>query len=386
MISWGMGMMNEKLASVAKCLGKAAGDLLVKGAKRAGRFAYDHRREAFGATVGMTKGAFNMVGDLYGHTRTEDDFNEKMDELRRQSEEYRELRDMLKEKKTDKEMLLDSLGISFVYLDDYVLIKEIPGEVQSAYEAAFPHVAARQPLSEMVNDRSDAEVAGIVNVIKGKLFEQRYVEYLNDGNLPDGYEAVLADSPTNPGWDIAILDPSGNVDGLLQAKATESLDYVQESLARYPDITIVTTEEVYGHLAMHGIADNVIDSGISNEELSLLIESSIGSGQEVSVSLGPPIIPALIIGYSVYRMENLSRFEKGEEFGRRYVESYVSCIVGGMAMCATNLWFLGLVAALGSKYCLYRGRKKNAVYDGLTESIERNRKIIDDLKRRMAYG
>lgn len=376
--------MNEKLANATKCLGKAAGDLLLKGARRAGRFAYDHRREAFGATVGMTKGAFKMVGDLYGHTRTDSDFSEKIDELRRQSDEYRELHGMLK-KKSDKEMLLDSLGISFVYLDDYVLIKEFPDEVQSAYEAAFPHVAARQSLSEMVNGRSDAEVTGIMNVIKGKLFEQRYVEYLNDGNLPDGYEAVLAGSPTNPGWDIAILDSSGNVDGLLQAKATESLDYVQSALERYPDITIVTTEEVYGHLAMHGIAGNVVDSGISNEELTLLIESSIGSGQELSVNFGPPIIPALIIGYSVYRKENISRFEKGEEFGKRYVESYVSCIVGGMAMCATNFWLFGIVAALGSKYCLYRGRKKNAVYEGLTESIERNQKIIDDLKRRMAY-
>ena len=118
--------MNEKLANATKCLGKAAGDLLLKGARRAGRFAYDHRREAFGATVGMTKGAFKMVGDLYGHTRTDSDFSEKIDELRRQSDEYRELHGMLKKKKADKEMLLDSLGISFVYLDDYVLIKEFP--------------------------------------------------------------------------------------------------------------------------------------------------------------------------------------------------------------------------------------------------------------------
>jgi hypothetical protein len=208
---------------------------------------------------------------------------------------------------------------------------------------------------------------------------------LNNGNLPDGYHAVLADSPTNPGWDIAILDESGGINEVLQAKATGSIEYVREALSRYPDIQIVTTEEVFGHLSMHGMAENVINSGITNEEITMVVESSINSGQDVSLNLGPSIIPAIIIGYSVYKAENITKYEKGEEFGKRYVESYLSGVVGGIAMCVSNFWLLGLVATLGSKYVLYRGRKKKILYDGLTDNIRYNQKIIDDMRRRVSY-
>ena len=50
--------------------------------------------------------------------------------------------------------------------------------------------------------------------------------------------------PSQPGWDIQILNADGTVDQVLQAKATESVSYVKEALEKYPDIEIVTTEEV----------------------------------------------------------------------------------------------------------------------------------------------
>ena len=49
------------------------------------------------------------------------------------------------------------------------------------------------------------ELVGFVSGVKGKLFELQYVDYLNDGHLPDGFRAELAGNPTNPGWDIAII-------------------------------------------------------------------------------------------------------------------------------------------------------------------------------------
>lgn len=372
------GMVNEAA--------KLAGRIIARGAKETGKFLYDHRYEAFGAAIGVTKGTYGIFSDVYGHTKTDADFNEKLNTLKEQSKEFHNLHEKLKEQKTDKELWLDSLGITYVHMERYLFVESIPEEVEQAYQAAYPDKAGQETLAEAINGRSGEELSGLVNGIKGKLFELRYVEYLNDGNLPDGYKAVLADSPINPGWDIAILDSSGNVDGLLQAKATSSLGYVQDAFEKYPDIPIVTTEEVYGHLTMHGISENVINSGISNDEISTLVEECMKSGNDYSLSVGPPLIPALIIGYSVYKNEKLDRYEKGEEFGRRYIESYVACLAGGIAMSICNLWVFGLAAALGSKYCLSRGRKKKNLYDGLSESIRCNQKILDDIKRRSADG
>lgn len=78
-------------------------------------------------------------------------------------------------------------------------------------------------MEDIIENYDDAELTGIVNGIKGKLFELRYVDYLNDGHIPDGYQAILAESATNPGWDIAVLGADDSVAEEIQLKATDSV-------------------------------------------------------------------------------------------------------------------------------------------------------------------
>ncbi len=62
---------------------------------------------------------------------------------------------------------------------------------------------------------SDEELQGAVNTAKGKYFEYLVADRLNAGEqvgpvlLPDGYQAVLADSLNQPGWDMRIVGPDG---------------------------------------------------------------------------------------------------------------------------------------------------------------------------------
>ena len=61
---------------------------------------------------------------------------------------------------------------------------------------------------------------------------------------------------------------------------------------------------------MHGMAGNVIDSGISNAELT----RSCGAGRtynELTMHWGPPLITLLVIGYSAYRKNNKGAVCKG---------------------------------------------------------------------------
>ena len=48
-----------------------------------------------------------------------------------------------------------------------------------------------------------------------------------------------AESATQPGWDIAIKGSNGKIASVLQAKATESVSYVQDALEKYPSIDVV---------------------------------------------------------------------------------------------------------------------------------------------------
>ena len=122
---------------------------------------------------------------------------------------------------------------------------------------------------------------GAVNTAKGKYFEYLVADRLNQGQqvgpllLEPGQQAVLAESMTQPGWDLRIVNEHDAVVEYLQLKATDSVAYIRSALERYPDIQILATGEV----ADSGL---VLDSGITDQELRVHVEMGVDA---VDVSL-----------------------------------------------------------------------------------------------------
>lgn len=380
--------MDDKTKRIFKNTGlfaAAVGITTAKVVKWSAEQVWEHKEEIAGGIVGGAKGVYHMGQNIYGATIRDTGFEKRLEKLKEQSEEYRTICSRLCDKLSKKDMLLDSLGISVSVIHGYYHIDYIPEEVEEAYKAAYPVKSQTENLRDIIEDADDAEVAGLISGIKGKLFEMRYVEFLNEGHLPDGYEAVLAESATNPGWDIAILDNNGITVNELQMKATDSVDYIKTALERYPDIDIVTTEEVYNSVVMHEFADQVINSGISNEELTSVVTETLES-DSVDMDWGLPVIPMLLIGYSVYKKESLSSFEKGTEFGDRYIQSYISYIAGGAVAVITNTWWIGLIASMGTKvFCKY-GRVKFNKAKSLDRTISLNEKILKKMREKLKYA
>ena len=101
-------------------------------------------------------------------------------------------------------------------------------------------------------------VMGHVSNIKGILFEQEYVNLLSE----DDITAEIFDATNHPISDIIVFDDHG-IGEEIQLKATDSVSYIHAAIAENPDIPIVTTTEVAGHLD----GDMFIDSGIENDLL-----------------------------------------------------------------------------------------------------------------------
>ena len=380
--------MKDKTKKILKNTGlfaAAVGITTAKAVQWSAEQVWEHKEEIAGGIVGGAKGVYHMGQNISGATIRDTGFEKRLEKLKEQSEEYRTICSRLCDKLSKKDMLLDSLGISLSVIHGYYHIDYIPEEVEEAYKAAYPIKSQTDNLRDIIEDADDTELAGLISGIKGKLFEMRYVDFLNDGHLPDGYEAVLAESATNPGWDIAILDNNGITVNELQMKATDSVDYIKTALERYPDIDIVTTEEVYNSVVMHEFADQVINSGISNEELTSVVTETLES-DSVDMDWGLPVIPMLLIGYSVYKKEGLSSFEKGTEFGDRYIQSYISYIAGGAVAVISNTWWLGLIASMGTKVFSKYGRVKFNKAKSLDRTISLNEKILKKMREKLKYA
>ena len=172
------------------------------------------------------------------------------------------------------------------------------------------------------------------------------------------------------------------IDELLQLKATESADYISHALDRYPYIDVVTTEEVYSHATMGDMADHLINSGITNDELSDFVQEQILNAQDdVSSDFFPSIIPYAIIAFSVAMDDKKTDYQKGKDFGRRSTLSYVCHSLGVAAAAFTHTWWLAPVVSIGSRTSLGYGHRRKVEYQRLKDYVLQNDSVLQKMRK-----
>lgn len=194
---------------------------------------------------------------------------------------------------------------------------------------------------------TEEQISGVLNSAKGKYFEYLVAERLNNGHsvgdfyLPDGFSATLADSPTQAGWDIQILNNDGLIDEYIQLKATNSLGYIKESLDKYPEYHILATEEVANISNGLVINSDITEASLSNQ-INGIVDGNSYSSEEL-INLFLPIFPlgwiCLSSGYSLYfdKHDIETVLERAES---RVSNALLSTAIGGGA----TLMGLGLLS------------------------------------------
>lgn len=297
--------------------------------------------------------------------------------IKSQSREYQHILE-------DKAALLDAGIIGGTLVTEVVSgTTEVDPEIISAYETAFPDKAALMSFEEAVRHSSGDELQGLLAGVKGKLFEIQYVEALNDHLLPDGYSAFLADSPTQPGYDILVNGPDGNLAQVFQLKATDSVDYIKEAFQRYPDIDIVSTDEVYSKLILH-LSDqgDLINSGISNMYLEEMIDTNVSIAQDgTDISLkGLPLLSLALIAFSAYTEKDMNLYQRSYNFGFRGVKALLAYNLGKACLTVTGVCWVGLMASVGFRLFLAKGERKINYAKQLKQIIRNNKRVIKELK------
>lgn len=366
--------------ALAHTAGLAAGAAAAGGKAVAatGRLAERSAPAVGGAAGGLVRGAASMASNAVDSVALPASRIEEMrTQLRalgrmemKRSEQRMQAIDSAQSRRR-KDELLDLLVVGGVTLSQVLRNPaSVPENVQQAFALAYPNLAQTQNFSDAVARMSSDGLVGLVSGVKGKLFELELVEHLNSGGLPDGYHAEIAGSATQPGWDIRVLDESGQVSELLQAKATESAQYVQEALRRYPDIDVTTTTEVHAQLTALGLAENVRSSGISEAVLQAKVEAAAAGANFDASDLVPSSIGLAVIALSVFMKKDASLREKGEYFGQRSAKAGVSAGVGKAALVATQTWWIALIGGVATSWLAGRGQVKREQYETLKKALD----------------
>lgn len=276
-----------------------------------------------------------------------------------------------------KEML-DLLVVGGESLATIVAAREAPAAVEAAFELAYPGLeAVHGSFANAVRAMDVAELPGLVNGVKGKLFEIELVDYLNTEGLPPGYEASLAESSTQAGWDLQVTGPDGAVADLLQAKATQSVAYVRDALERYPAIDVYTTSEVHAQLVALGAAEGVSGSHITEADLEEAVNEAIDVSRG-SVELGdfiPSELGLAILALSSFMGGSASWEERGAEFGNRAAQAGIAGGLASVAMVVTQTWWIALAAGVGSRWLAGGGRTRRAEYESLIDALVALRRV-----------
>ena len=161
-----------------------------------------------------------------------------------------------------------------VSLDRFVNLGLEP-EANPLFREAFDRQYPNVDIESLVG-ASDERLRGLANGVKGKHFEMLVRDRLNAGErlgelqLQPGQTARIAESSTQPGWDLRIENEDGTIDEFLQLKATDSMSYVKKALVEHPDIRVVVPSEVDDQ------ADDILGTDISNEQLDNITQAQIG--------------------------------------------------------------------------------------------------------------
>lgn len=357
---------------------------LGKGFAWTGKKTWEHREEltntgknivsvGVGAAVEVIKFPYDVVSiAIYSDKK----ITQLTNTIQEQAKQYNAI---LRRNKT----LFDSGIISGTLIADMLTGKtEVPAEIQKAYERAYPRLADREGFREAASQYDDPdELQGFLSGIKGKLFEMKYVDDLNSGKLPNGYGAFIADSPTQEEWDIGIKGPNNELVEVFQLKATDSLNYVKEAIDTYPDVDIVTTSELESQILMHAAeleGVETIASEIANEGLSASVESAASSGFD-GFDLPNPKFPAItlaLIAFSAYSEKDASIYKRSYSFGERGAKSMIAYGAGRFIAGITNVWWIGLLGAIVTRYIADIGRKKKATFQKLNQIVKSNDRVI----------
>ena len=124
--------------------------------------------------------------------------------------------------------------------------------------------ASVEEIAEYMTVYDTEQLVGVMNVIKGKMFE--HMVELHENADGDEWGAALHEDESYPGSDIVFTNLETGEIVEVSLKAVNDPSIIETALRRYPDIPILTTSEMEGPF---GGMERISTTDISHDELSV---------------------------------------------------------------------------------------------------------------------
>ena len=141
--------------------------------------------------------------------------------------------------------------------------------IRLRWSAQFDENTSLPEIAEKFSEYDQDQIVGVINTIKGKMFEIMVTENENlDGDI---WYAKMHTDETFPGSDIVFTNITNGeqVEVSLKAVAESNSQIIEHALSRYPDIPIMTTDEV---AELYDGDMSVFSSGVLHDELESITE------------------------------------------------------------------------------------------------------------------
>jgi len=296
--------------------------------------------------------------------------------------DLKSLRDRIKTSLSNPVVRRDATYIGGQALGDILLGRvsesDIDPSVLEAYRLQYPDLSQKQDFVETARGfhGDDEALRGLVSGVKGKLFEIEYRDYLNEGHLPDGYSAELAESANQPGWDMVIRRPDGSVDEAIQLKASETLQNAKAALEKHPDIDVMVTGDQAQAVQAAGLGDHIHAVPIDGKQLEDQVDGSV---DQAAGQFGWHLP---LIGYGFLGAEALWRAKRGSPMGLREAASRggkttLASLVGQGVFMLTGTAWASIPAAILARTLMEKDHKLEGYKDFVAGELEwaRNRRI-----------
>ncbi|MFA5256824.1 MAG: hypothetical protein WC360_01625 [Opitutales bacterium] len=350
-------------------------DTIIRKTKR----VYDEREEIIKEGIKIASsvkdGCIDFGKGMAGNFILDDKLKILQKDIENQGVCYREVNRTISNRFRRGDALM--LAGEFFHVDS--LPDKFSGKIESAYQSLFLHDSGEHSLRDEIANSDQSELNELVTKIKKKLFETKYTEYLNNGHMPEGYSASIASSTTHTGHALSVSGPDNEVAHLIQTKAEASISYINEALGKYPDIDVVTANDVYAQMSMHGISDGLALPDISSADLIGTVANGVGS-DDITMDCVPSIITLAMIAFTSYNTKSLNAFQKAELTGGRIGKNYMAYLLGSSVAALTNVWWLGLASSVISRYIAEPGRRTYELNHELQALKQYNQTAIDRLR------